>query len=383
MKLNTVVDKERNYGIDSLRIIAMVMVVTHHFLSHGGVLNTAIPLTFNWYIVWFVRAVCYTSVTMFFLISAYFQSKRSIGLQGIIRIWAEVWFYSVFCFLISCFVGWTTFSWLGLAKALFPVVYRQYGFFNGYLLLAFLSPFLNKAVEAFSKKMHFCLIGLLTVLCCVIPYLSFVDAFNLSYGEGPLWLLLLYITAAYIQKYSKDTRVRLPLVIGLGLCFMQFLSKVLIAIITKLLLGEVKYSGAFIGETPLLSFLASVMIFIAFKNQGPKMRNATYKKIIGSVAPLVYSVFLVHENNNLKYQLWNFINPSRYANAALWKLSLLWIIVIFVFFTVPMIIEKIRLFIENKLSISFKITMTIKESRLFNWCNRKLEEMNGINEQTK
>ena len=32
------INSSRNYGIDALRIISMVMIITHHILVHGGII---------------------------------------------------------------------------------------------------------------------------------------------------------------------------------------------------------------------------------------------------------------------------------------------------------------------------------------------------------
>ena len=48
MKENTVIVSSRNYGIDLLRIISMIMVVVLHVLRHGGVIEGTDPLSANY-----------------------------------------------------------------------------------------------------------------------------------------------------------------------------------------------------------------------------------------------------------------------------------------------------------------------------------------------
>ena len=333
--------KNRNYGVDLLRIIAMIMVTTHHYLGHGGVLDTVNVFSLNWYVVWFMRAVCYISVTVFFIISAYYLSIKSIRLNSIIRLWLEVWFYSVACYAVMCIIKVEEFKAISLVKTMFPIMFRQYGFFNSYLLMTLLSPFLNIAINAFQKKTHFILIIMLTVMCCVIPYISFVDAFNMSYGEGTLWILLLYFSAAYLQKYDilRD-KICYPLLFGFLFCFVQYMTKIFISAGTQILFGVVKYSGAFFGETPLLCFLASILTFIGFKNMGIKMNSKWVNKLVRSIAPLVFAVYLIQESNNVKNELWHFVNSSQYANSSLGTLLLDYIITVMMIFVVAVFIEK-------------------------------------------
>ena len=44
----TWVKKEREYGVDLLRIVSMFMVVVLHMLGNGGILDTAEPLSVNY-----------------------------------------------------------------------------------------------------------------------------------------------------------------------------------------------------------------------------------------------------------------------------------------------------------------------------------------------
>lgn len=344
--------KERNSGIDLLRIIAMILVVTHHFLGHGEVLDCVTPLSINWYVLWFLKTLCYVSVTSFYLISAFYQSNHSIGLKGIVRICFMVWFYSILCYFGSCIAGISTVSISGILQAVFPVMFRQYGFFNGYLLMAILAPFLNKAILHCSKKELLKFIVVLSIMCCVIPYISFVDAFNLSAGEGTLWIVLLYLIGSYLYK-CKDRMERLgftrPALVCLMLVFVQFLSKALIANVTSSVLGEVKYSGAFIGETPLLMVMATVALFIAFYNL--RIKGYFIKKVIGKIAPLVFSVYLVSENNNLRSWLWSSLAPGRFANEPIYIILGFWLHCLLLIFSIPMCVEIVRSIIVDKLNL--------------------------------
>ena len=375
--------KDRNIGIDLLRIISMIMVVTHHYLGHGGVLDQVNDLSFNWFFVWAIRSICYMSVTIFFLISAFFQSEKPLGLKSIIRIWIEVLFYSILGYCISIIVGWNSFSLQGLCKAVFPVMFRQYGFFNGYLLLALLSKYINSGINHLTQKEHVRLIAILTTMVCVIPCISHIDAFNLSYGEGVLWLLLIYISAAYIRKYKVIGGSSIKMVcIGLVLCLIQFVIKALIGFVSNSIWGSVKYSNAFFGETPLICFFASCCVFIGFKNMRIKSNIVT--KGVGICTPLVFSVFLLHENNNLKYHIWEILNPGALANELVFKLILHWLIVVFVIFIISFLIEYFRRLFDKALRITDFVASSIYNCRLRSLlCTLEDKFINGNNEGTK
>ena len=50
--MGTETRKQRNYGIDLLRMIAMLMVVILHILGKGGVLQAAPPLSIRYETAW-------------------------------------------------------------------------------------------------------------------------------------------------------------------------------------------------------------------------------------------------------------------------------------------------------------------------------------------
>ena len=66
---------ERNYGIDLLRIISMIMVVVLHMLLQGGVLDNANNLKFNNYTAWFLEISCLCATNVFGIISGYVGYK--------------------------------------------------------------------------------------------------------------------------------------------------------------------------------------------------------------------------------------------------------------------------------------------------------------------
>ena len=63
--------RERNYGIDLLRIVSMLMVVVLHVLGQGGVLKTSTPLSIGYSVAWILEIAAYCAVNCYALISGY------------------------------------------------------------------------------------------------------------------------------------------------------------------------------------------------------------------------------------------------------------------------------------------------------------------------
>ena len=75
--------KERNKGIDILRILSMYMVVILHILSRGSGLLTNLtpPGSVAWNLAWFLEIACYCAVNCFILITGYLMIERPAKLS--------------------------------------------------------------------------------------------------------------------------------------------------------------------------------------------------------------------------------------------------------------------------------------------------------------
>lgn len=63
--------KEKNYGIDALRMLAMFMVVILHILIQGGVLNASGRFLSQYEAGWLLESVAFCAVDVYALISGY------------------------------------------------------------------------------------------------------------------------------------------------------------------------------------------------------------------------------------------------------------------------------------------------------------------------
>ena len=54
--------KTRNYGIDFLRMISMIMIVMLHTLGHGGILRSVSFLSVHYQIAWLLKVIAFGAV---------------------------------------------------------------------------------------------------------------------------------------------------------------------------------------------------------------------------------------------------------------------------------------------------------------------------------
>ena len=79
--------QERDFGLDLLRIICMLMVVCLHAFNHGGLVEgTLVPSTANFYLGNAMFALCLPAVNCFVMISGYFLCTADFKLKKLISI---------------------------------------------------------------------------------------------------------------------------------------------------------------------------------------------------------------------------------------------------------------------------------------------------------
>ena len=83
---------KRNIGIDLLKIVSMLMIVTLHMLGHGGVLDNMPPMSRCYQVAWLIEIACYGAVNCYALASGFLTARCNI--RKLMELWLQVMFYS-------------------------------------------------------------------------------------------------------------------------------------------------------------------------------------------------------------------------------------------------------------------------------------------------
>ena len=196
--------KDRQMNYELLRIIAMLMIVCLHYLSKGGALgDPKQELTTNGYLAWLIEAFCLVAVNVYVLISGYFGvDSQNFTIRKPLKIWRQVWFYSVGIGLIMLITGAASWNLYQGMTYVFPVVTEHYWFATAYLLLCLLMPFLNAGVEKLDQKtFQWILLGMLLVFSVAKTVLPMQLPWDHK-GYDAFWFVFLYLTGAYLKKYK-------------------------------------------------------------------------------------------------------------------------------------------------------------------------------------
>lgn len=87
--------KTRNYGIDFLRMISMIMIVMLHTLGHGGILRSVSFLSLHYQIAWLLEVIAFGAVNTYAMISGFVSVDSHFKISNILILWLQVLFYGI------------------------------------------------------------------------------------------------------------------------------------------------------------------------------------------------------------------------------------------------------------------------------------------------
>ncbi|MZL11761.1 acyltransferase, partial [Clostridium beijerinckii] len=294
--------KTRESNFELLRIVSMLMVVTLHFMGHGGILNNVRVGSFNFFIANLMESFSIYAVNLYILISAYFMCESKITVTKVLKVWTHVVFYGVSIYFLLTAGGIIKFNIVELIKAFFPIIFNQYSFVTGYIVLMILSPFLNKMINVMSKEESTKLLIVLFIFFSILGVGFPISKMLTNYLTT---FIFLYFISAYIKKYTKNkVNNKYNLLLYIMCSMMIFIGRIILYSINK---GS--YVDSLLGYEFILVILGSVGLFIFVKNI--KIQSS----IINKISTLTFGVYLIHDNINIRNILYkNILNIDNLYN---------------------------------------------------------------------
>lgn len=197
-------EKNRSYGVDVLKILAMLMICAHHILVHGGVLNAVLPGSGANALAWLLYGVTSVGVNVFAMASGYLGAGRRFRLSSAVMHWLQVVFYTVGITLIALALWPGTVGKQELLNALFPVAFQQYWYVTAYFCMLAFTPVLNQAITGLTKGgLIACTAGVLLLLSVQQTGLQF-DIYGTDNGYSALWLMAMYLVGGAWKRLEAD-----------------------------------------------------------------------------------------------------------------------------------------------------------------------------------
>ena len=358
--------KKRMVNIEVLRLLAMMMVVSLHYLAKGELLEKLTgPLSAKGHLAWILESFSIAAVDVYVLISGYFLVETGFRCRRVISLVLQVMFYTCLLPVVLIATGILPageITFYNILQCIFPTNMLHYWFVSAYVLMFLFTPVLNAAVHGMKKRQLQAAIVILLIMeslsKTVIPVRLELD--NLGYDA--YWFMVVYLIAAYIRLYGipflerREGKGGRAVLCYAGACLGMYL-------LTMLIRGAYLLTGQFenfiesaYGYNHLLTIGAAVALFYVFKNREERMqagpvrtengkrmrtgsvgvekreqalaeRSETVKRsdgrlagLICGIAPCSFGVYLLHEQVNVRY-LWPFWLGADRCDSAF---SLLW-----------------------------------------------------------
>ena len=315
MKSTTLRRTERDSRMELLRILLMYMIAFVHTIGLGGLLNGAAPFSKTYFALWWLEGMGCVSTNAFVILSGYYMIHSRLTAKKVVRLWMQVFFYAVGCYLVMSLLGKRPITWDAIRVYLFPIVNEKYWFITGYMGVFLLSPALNAMIDAMDRKAHFLLVVTLLILFSVLPCLfGRLNVMGITDGYGLTWMLVLYILGAYLRKYPVWEKGRVfPCLLIWVLCAAVYpVSRFIVHALVEA--GHAKTSdlGWLCMRNSIFCLIGSVSLFMAFR----RLRELPAKlgKFVCRVSPMVFGVYLLHTHPYVGNALWKRLNLSQYLH---------------------------------------------------------------------
>lgn len=274
----------------------MAFIVLSHACVHSNFQYSASTMSLNsLFVQW--GYLGNLGVDIYVLISGYFLCRKSNHCQSLIRLFLQVWFYSLFLFFVCRYGFQHSYTAKDYLQVILPTIFQEYWFFTAYVVLGVFSPYVNHFLDKAGQKMHRNLLVSLFAIWILIPTVTRQE----MYG-GPLTqLLFFYCVGAYFRLYpdevfrDKKTIAR----ITTAAFVLLFASTVVLNYLGQYISLFQHRGKMFYGRDSLLIAVCAIGMFAIFANM-----KSFSKPFINAVASCTFGVYLIHDNPAMRHILW-------------------------------------------------------------------------------
>lgn len=291
--------KERNPGIELLRLLAMYAIIIHHVLLFGN--------TFNKYKQY--KQINLINISTFWHVGCYALISGIVGYKSykysnLFYLWTCTVFYSVIIYLYYKKYHpkiWNYNYWKDrtLFEHFFPVIYEKYWYFSKYFGMYLFIPLVNKGLSIVNKKELKIIVISLFVVYVLKNFINRDDPFGFNSGRSVIGLLIYFITGAYFGKYIIIQNENKSIFYYL-ICLFVYISSTLLCYYfchffdrtnTKI---KILVNVSYLFENTLSSF-AKVLQIISITLIFSQMKyNKIIGKILSNIGHLTFGVYLIH-----------------------------------------------------------------------------------------
>lgn len=288
--------KTRDSGIELLRIIVMMGVITLHYnnASIGGGLEFVQTKSVNEIMLYFFESLSIFGVNLFVLLSGYYlcKTQKRDGIK-IVDLFIQESVFKIAIYFAEIIQGKAVFSTINLIESAIPNNYFVILYATTYIV----SPYINLALKQLNRQSFRKLIITVLLVFSVwtivvdiagnimgmeIKGLSTIGAYGSQNGYTIVNFLMMYIIGAYLQMECNDLR-------PIGINILLIIADVLLIMSWALVehnLG-LEYVTAWYYNNPLVVLLA-IHVFQIFRS------IKFYSAVVNELAKAAFTCFLFH-----------------------------------------------------------------------------------------
>lgn len=342
---------ERNYGIDLLRILSMLMIVTLHVLKQGGILDHVNAGTYRYTAAWLLEALSIGAVNIYAMISGFVGvNAKKTRFYKLADMWLQVELYCVISAVLIYLCEGEPFEFERLFNRLAPFSTNAYWYFTAYFMMFFFVPFYNRLLDSLSESALKYLGLIIFLFSSLWPTLWQEDLMQTNRGYSFLWLSLLYILGGIANRLQLHKKVN-----GFGAVAAY---AVLAAAGVLFLLASEKYHLSVKDPELLICYYSanivagSFCLLLAAAKTDIKAKAPV--KIIKALSPLTFGVYIIHTSE----YVWRYMLKDAFAAFADMRAPVLVLAVIGTVLAIYLIcsaIDGVRLFLFRLLRIESRL----------------------------
>ena len=289
-------NKGRNSSIELLRIIAMFMILMHHFIVHNGYDISQLPLGPEKIFFQLIMAGGgKVGVVIFFSISAWFFLDREQTIKSNLkRVWImerELLFWSLILMAFYLVFDRADLGMKLMVKSVMPLSMDLWWYATAYAIFLALLPFLSKGLKALGREYHLALAATMLVIWGLTSFIPGMVRISDSFFAFIYLFILISAYKWYLRPLSTKQIWALTLA---GAGFVLFYTAV------SIILGLFGINkGIFITrDWKLPMVMIGFGMFLLFD------RVTFHSRIINRIAQSAFAVYLITDYAASEKLLW-------------------------------------------------------------------------------